>query len=46
VVGADVIFVIVAGRVVEQGTHADLIAADGVYSSLYRQQAERPVLEL
>ena len=46
VVGADVIFVIVAGRVVEQGTHAELIAVDGVYSSLYRQQAERPVLEL
>jgi len=46
VVSADVIFVIVAGRVVERGTHAELIAGDGVYASLYRQQEDRPVLEL
>jgi ATP-binding cassette subfamily B protein len=46
VVAADVIFVVVAGRVVERGTHADLISGDGVYASLYRQQEERPVLEL
>lgn len=45
VVSADVIFVIVGGRVVEQGTHADLINAGGVYASLYRQQEERPVVE-
>ncbi|UOQ91172.1 ABC transporter ATP-binding protein/permease [Agromyces endophyticus] len=43
VVAADVIFVIVAGRVVERGTHAELVAAGGVYASLYRQQEERPV---
>ena len=42
VVSADVIFVIVAGRVVESGTHAELIGGDGVYASLYRQQEERP----
>ncbi|MFC5789197.1 ABC transporter ATP-binding protein [Agromyces tardus] len=42
VVGADVIFVIVAGRIVEQGTHAELISNGGVYASLYREQAERP----
>ncbi|AWB96747.1 ABC transporter [Agromyces badenianii] len=45
VVAADVIFVVVAGRIVEQGTHAELVGAEGVYASLYRQQEERPVLE-
>ena len=45
VVAADVIFVVVAGRIVERGTHAELVLADGVYASLYRQQEERPVLE-
>lgn len=44
VVGADVIFVVVAGKIVERGTHADLIAAGGVYASLYREQADRPEL--
>ncbi|MFE5672797.1 ABC transporter ATP-binding protein [Agromyces sp. NPDC056523] len=42
VVAADVIFVIVAGRIAERGTHAELIEVGGVYASLYRQQAERP----
>ncbi|WP_438854646.1 ABC transporter ATP-binding protein [Agromyces sp. M3QZ16-3] len=42
VVAADVIFVVVAGRIAERGTHAELIAQGGVYASLYRQQAERP----
>ncbi|MFC9560004.1 ABC transporter ATP-binding protein [Agromyces sp. NPDC056965] len=45
VVSADVIFVVVAGRIVEQGTHAELVDAEGVYASLYRQQEERSVLE-
>jgi len=39
VVDADVIFVIAGGRLVEQGTHDDLIAAGGMYSDLYAQQA-------
>ncbi len=38
VIAADVIFVVVAGRVVERGTHDELLAADGMYSSLYAQQ--------
>ncbi len=35
---ADVIFVVDAGRVVEQGTHDDLLAAGGRYAELYQQQ--------
>ncbi|MUN07218.1 ATP-binding cassette domain-containing protein [Agromyces luteolus] len=42
VVSADVIFVVVAGRIAERGTHAELLAQGGVYASLYRQQAEQP----
>lgn len=40
VLAADVIFVVVAGRVVEHGTHDELLAANGMYSSLYSQQLQ------
>jgi ABC-type multidrug transport system fused ATPase/permease subunit len=33
-----VILVIDAGRVVEQGTHEELVARGGLYADLYRQQ--------
>jgi ATP-binding cassette subfamily B protein/subfamily B ATP-binding cassette protein MsbA len=38
--GADEIVVIDSGRVSEHGSHAQLIAAGGLYASLYRQQME------
>jgi len=38
VIGADVIHVVDAGRIVESGTHAELIARDGLYAELAAQQ--------
>lgn len=38
ILAADKICVVEQGRLVEFGTHSDLIARDGVYASLYRQQ--------
>jgi len=38
IVHADEILVLVAGRVVERGAHAALLAADGVYAGMWRQQ--------
>jgi ATP-binding cassette subfamily B protein len=37
---ADVILVVSEGRIVEQGDHSELLAADGVYAELYRTQFE------
>jgi ATP-binding cassette, subfamily B, bacterial len=37
---ADMILVVADGRIVEQGGHSELLAADGVYAELYRTQFE------
>nr|WP_077488896.1 ABC transporter ATP-binding protein [Sinomonas mesophila] len=40
VVGADVIYVVDRGRIVEHGTHAELLAAGGAYARLYAEQSQ------
>jgi ATP-binding cassette, subfamily B, bacterial len=38
ILGADVIFAVDGGRVVESGTHDELLALDGLYARLYYEQ--------
>ena len=38
---ADQILVVSGGRIVERGTHNDLLLKDGIYADLYRTQFER-----
>jgi len=45
VVNADRIVVLDEGRVVEQGTHEDLMRRGGLYADLYRTQLDRTPLE-
>jgi ATP-binding cassette, subfamily B, bacterial len=40
--GADQILVMDGGRLVEQGTHSELFAADGLYRQLYEAQVMQP----
>ena len=40
IVGADEIIVLDRGRIVERGTHADLLAQDGLYASMWNRQRE------
>lgn len=43
---ADLILVMEAGQIVEQGTHASLLAAGGAYARLYEAQFAAPVAEI
>ena len=43
--GADVILVVDAGRIIEQGTHAELMAQRGAYYELYTHQYRREMTE-
>jgi ATP-binding cassette, subfamily B, bacterial len=38
VIGADVIFAVDGGRIVERGTHTELLARNGLYARLYTEQ--------
>ncbi len=40
--GADLIVYLEAGRIVERGTHAELMRGDGPYAAAYRLQASQP----
>jgi len=45
ILGADVIFVLDEGRVVERGTHDELLSAGGLYATLYERQFHGGAIE-
>ncbi len=45
ILAADVIFVLDRGRVVERGTHEELLATSGLYARLYEQQFRDELIE-
>jgi len=40
---ADVILVLDQGKIVQQGTHAELVEADGIYQQMVRLQTNNPI---
>jgi ATP-binding cassette subfamily B protein len=45
ILAADVIFYVERGRIVERGSHAELLAANGKYAALYTQQFQSGEVE-
>jgi ATP-binding cassette subfamily B protein len=45
ILSADVIFVVDAGRIVERGTHSELLGRGGLYARLYEQQFRGGLVE-
>src|SRR3984893_8640170 len=45
ILSADVIFVLQRGRIVERGTHAELVRQGGLYAELYEQQFRGGLVE-
>ena len=45
ILSADVIYVLDRGRVVEHGTHAELLEGEGLYARLYREQYAGGLIE-
>ncbi|TMK76108.1 MAG: ATP-binding cassette domain-containing protein, partial [Actinobacteria bacterium] len=45
ILAADVIFVVDQGRIVERGTHAELLREGGLYARLYQQQFQSGAVE-
>ena len=40
---ADMILVLDQGKIVQQGTHAELVEADGIYQQMVRLQTNNPI---
>ena len=45
ILAADLILVLDRGRIVERGTHADLLDSGGAYAALYAAQFEEAAFE-